>query len=351
MLNPTTPQNRDVTIDILRGLAVFTMVAANAAAEVLAQPHPLWFRFYGSFAAPLFIIISGMMVNFTTKAKGHRLKHFLTRGIVTVILGAIVDLFIWRIYPFMTIDVLYLIGISLPLAYLFMNCNALSRWIIVICIFISTPFIQKFLGYADYPTEVDLFREQTLAVANQFGIFRHWLVDGWFPIFPWLGFSLLGVNLPYLRWRSESYTAIGRTVVFLISVGLLVLGAIIWTAYPGQLLVREGCSELFYPATIGYVISSIGLILILFYIVDWSSSVIIYNPLKALGRSSLVMYVLHLALVVYIICPIWSEEDFQTFWLVYVLLILLLISTAYALSLSKTRWRDRPYMIRILLGG
>ena len=50
---------RDKTIDILRGLAIFTMIAANISPYVLIEPHPFWFRLYGSFAAPLFILISG----------------------------------------------------------------------------------------------------------------------------------------------------------------------------------------------------------------------------------------------------------------------------------------------------
>ena len=47
--------DRDIAIDIVRGLAIFTMVAANMAAYVLAEPHPFGLRLYGTFAAPLFL--------------------------------------------------------------------------------------------------------------------------------------------------------------------------------------------------------------------------------------------------------------------------------------------------------
>jgi len=44
----------------LRGIAIFTMVAANLSAPLL---HPddktLPFRLYGTFAAPLFILLAG----------------------------------------------------------------------------------------------------------------------------------------------------------------------------------------------------------------------------------------------------------------------------------------------------
>ncbi len=87
-------QSRDTTIDTLRGLAIFTMVAANMAPGVLAEPHPFWFRIYGTFAAPLFILISGMMVTLTSKTKDHTLKYFFVRGVIIMIVGALIDVLI-----------------------------------------------------------------------------------------------------------------------------------------------------------------------------------------------------------------------------------------------------------------
>lgn len=342
---------RDASVDILRGLAIFTMVAANMSPYVLAEPHPLWFRLYGTFAAPLFIVLAGMMVAFTTQTKAHDLKYYLIRGVLIVTVGALIDVLIWKIYPFMTVDVLYLIGISLPLAYLFLRLNTRSQCVIIISIFLVTPILQMILGYTDYPTEFYLTGEQTTVVENQTNIFNHWMVDGWFPIFPWLGFSLLGVTLANLRWKYKSHTVFGKNTIFLIGIGMLAFGSIIWWLYPGELLTRAGYSELFYPPTIGYVMSAIGLIVILFYMVDKWSSVIVYKPLQALGESSLFMYILHLALIAYVIAPIWSEEIFQTFLLIYIILSFFLILIAYGLRVLKTKWSRRPFIIRFFLGG
>ena len=71
---------RDIAIDILRGLAIFTMVAANMAGSMLIEPHPLAFRFYGSFAAPMFILITGMMTVSTSRGKKHGPGYYLIRG-------------------------------------------------------------------------------------------------------------------------------------------------------------------------------------------------------------------------------------------------------------------------------
>jgi len=318
------------------------------AGPALAEPHPFGLRLYGSFAAPLFILISGMMVFFTAKTKGHGLKYFLSRGLMIITVGAFIDVLIWRIYPFTTVDVLYLIGISLPLAYLFLRLNNLSRWVIMIFIFLATPALQKVLGYTDYPTEFSLMGELTIVIGNQTNIINHWIVDGWFPIFPWLGFSFLGVNLANLRWDTVNF---GKKFFSLIGICTMAFGSIIWWLYPGKLLTRAGYSELFYPPAFGYLISAIGLIIILFSIVDRKPSVIAYKPLQVLGESALFMYVLHLTLIEYVIVPTWQDEKLQTFLLIYIVLSSLLILVAYGLRALKTKWKNRPFLIKFLLGS
>ncbi len=349
-MNTEKGRNRDSTIDILRGVAIFTMVAANMAPTVLVSPHPLLFRFYGSFAAPLFILVSGMMVVFTAQTKGHGLRYFLLRGAMIVTMGALIDVLIWRIIPFTTVDVLYLIGISLPLAYLFSRLGTLHRWIIVIFIFLATPLLQTYFGYTDYPTEFFLSGQPTIIIANQTGILNHWLIDGWFPIFPWLGFSLLGVNIAALRWN-KLHSNLGKNNISLIGLGILAFGAILWWLHPGSLLTRAGYSELFYPPTIGYIVTAIGIIVILFSIVDRNPSLLAYKPLQLLGESALFMYILHLVLIEYVIAQIEPPQIFQFYLLTYIILSSFLISIAYGLKILKSRWKEKPFIIRFLLGG
>lgn len=75
-------RSRDESIDILRGLAILTMIAANTAGILLRPPHPLALRLYGTFAAPLFIAISGAMVFKSAQDKPDRtFLYFLKRGL------------------------------------------------------------------------------------------------------------------------------------------------------------------------------------------------------------------------------------------------------------------------------
>src|SRR3954467_8108237 len=106
-------QKRDNTIDILRGMAIFAMIAANMAAHNLAEPHPFIFRLYGSFAAPTFILLAGMMVSYTAILKKHYFKYYLIRGLGILLVASLIDYFLWDTIPFSTFDVLYIIGLSL----------------------------------------------------------------------------------------------------------------------------------------------------------------------------------------------------------------------------------------------
>lgn len=337
---------RDKTIDILRGLAIFTMIAANISPYVLVEPHPFWFRLYGSFAAPLFILISGMMVALTTQTKSHDFKYYLVRGILILVVGALIDVLVWNLLPFTTVDVLYLIGISLPIAYLFQRLNKSSQWLIVIIIFLATPVLQNIFGYSDYPSEFFLSGKPTIIIENQTPILNHWFVDGWFPIFPWLGLSFFGVILANLRLK---YKIFGKNFI-LSGFCLLIIGIVIWYLYPGKLLTRAGFGELFYPVTIGYITTTIGLIIILFSIVDYKNDIIAYSPLQALGESSLFMYIIHLVLGRFIIIPLWSKETMLSFLFIYLGLSIFLILIAYGLRILKSNWKDRPFIIQFLLG-
>jgi uncharacterized membrane protein len=342
--------DRDPTIDTLRGLAILTMVSANLAAVVLIEPHPLWLRGYGSFAAPLFVLISGMMVALTARTKGYDHIHFLARGGVIIAVAAFVDVVIWHIYPFTSVDVLYLIAISTPLAYLFYRLKDRSQWMIMGIIILGTPVLQKALGYAAYPTEIS-FGEPfiPLATSDWRDILQHWLTDGWFPIFPWLAFSLTGVLFANLRYGVGTLPIFQTRAAPILGGAVLLIGILIWSAYPGRSLVRDGYSELFYPPTLGFALTAVGLILVLFWMVDrWPGAH--WGPLTTIGQSALFIYVLHLGLIEFLISSWWGEVSIDLFLALYVSLSLVLILIAYGLRLAKARREIRPFLLRVLLG-
>ncbi|HAJ57606.1 MAG TPA: hypothetical protein DCL35_07560 [Candidatus Omnitrophica bacterium] len=341
--------DRDHVIDVLRGLAIFTMVAANMAASVLAPPHPFWFRLYGSFAAPLFIFISGMMIAIVAAKRAHGLKYYFARGVMVILCGVFVDVFIWRIYPFMSVDVLYLIGLSLPFAYLFMRFKGLSAWAAVVLVFLAAPLLRNTLGYTAYPLEIRFMEGPANIVENAAAVAKHWVIDGWFPVFPWIGFSLLGVIAADLRGRSGN--SFGKAGILFFGLAVLALGVIIWRFFPAAHMVRKGYSELFYPADTGYSVAAIGLIIVLFSAVDLKASLLAFKPLQALGESALFMYIFHLLLIRYCISPTWHGQGIEAFWAIYVILSFVLVLIAYELKAVKVKWKNKPFVVQFLLGG
>lgn len=313
---------RDITVDVLRGLAILMMVCGNLPTVLSVEPYPLWLVLCNAWAAPLFITISGMMVVFTAKTKGHGLKYFSFRGTMLIIVGLLIELFILGSYPFTFFQILYLIGVSLPIAYLFSRLKGLPRWVIVVIFFLSHPFLQETLKHVNH-------------------IVHRFIVDGWFPIFPWLGFSLLGANLAYLRWEFNSHGAVRKNFNFLIGASVLTVGVVFWAF----------TFHCFSWPSIGYVISAIGVILVLFPLIDCKPSLILYKPMQVLGEAPLFMYVLHLCLLYYVIAPTWSKINLEIFLSIFLIISLFMVLLAYGLRVLKSRWKSRPFIIRFLFGS
>lgn len=340
--------NRDISVDILRGIAIIIMIAAHAAAGALVEPHPFWFRVYSSFAAPIFILLAGMMVAYTANLKGYKIMHFITKALMLLAVGILIDVLIWQIYPCTTVDVLYPIAVSLPLVYLAGKLKTSWQIAIIATIFLLTPILQHLLGYTDYPIEIYLSGELADEVANQTNILNHWLIDGWFPLFPWLGFSLLGQVFFKLRKRLESFAdkklLFGGGIIFIV-------GCISWAFFPGKFLSRAGYSELFYPPTIGYILTAIGVVTILFYLIDLKPGLAVYKPLQVVGESSLFFYVLHFIIIEYVLIPLELDNTLGMFLMSYAVFSAFIILAAYGLRNLKTRFKMKNPVVKFIIGG
>ncbi len=336
---------RDETIDTLRGLAIVLMVMGNLQ-PVLQSPHPFWLRCYGSFAAPIFIILAGMMVGLTLLNKKPNFNYYLKRGLALMIVGALIDIIIWNIIPFATIDVLYLIGLAIPLSY---GIYYLKKWqniAVIIGIFLVTILLQDLIGYSAYPdAEKYLSAFSTIDLGWFFLVLKHWLIDGWFPMFPWLGYAFLGILVSRLRWELNYQKQFLYWGLFLLSLGLS-----LWVYYPGNLYDREGYSELFYPPVIGFNLLSLGLFLCLLFIVDKTKNIQFYKYFQLLGECSLFMYIFHSIILGMIIFKIWEDISLYLTLLIYIVLIIALIGIGFLIRRYKQHHQLSP-LIKFLLGS
>jgi uncharacterized membrane protein len=344
---------RDIPVDVLRGLAITIMVGANLIPALLAPPAPFWLRLVSSVAAPQFIFLSGMMVALSCRLRHHTLSYFLLRGGFVIGIAALIELFILGSVPFIDTDVLYLIGISLPLAYVFLSLGQRERLGILIALVVAAPLLRVWFGYSPLPLTiplVSLMNGGTLP--GIFAILAQWLIDGWFPIFPWLAVSLLGAQAGVFRWQDGQVRSFAQRKLALPAGSVLVIGAVFWSLFPGPLFTRMGYVELFYPPTTGFLLFMTGLIACCFIIADslpvsWR----IFDPVRALGECSLAIYILHIIIIELFIVPLDIRVPLLSFLAGYLLLIAGMIAIAYLLRYARLKVRPRSFMVRALAGG
>jgi len=306
---------REPSLDILRGLAIFIMIGANMAAYLLKEPHPYAFRFYGSLAAPLFIFIFGMMVPLAARLKVCGFPHFLKRGLFILACGALIDFLVWGLMPFVGWDVLYLIGVSIPLVFLASRIPAPFRWMLALASALVLPGVfQSVFGYHAVPEEYPL--REGLKSFSLGTAFRQWALDGWFPFFPWFGIALAGANFESLRSRySGSKVFLQKTA----GAGLVLAaaGAFAWYFFPGDSYTRGGYSELFYPAFPGFVLAALGLTLLLFAAVSSLQALRLLKPFALLGKHSLFVYVFHTLLIAWVLVSTIPAQGMGLFLAIY----------------------------------
>jgi uncharacterized membrane protein len=297
----STHAKRLPAVDALRGAAMVSMLAANLAGPCLAQPHPLWLRVFGSFAAPAFVFLAGMM---TSLGRGATLGRLLARSALLLVLAVAIDALCWGITPFETFDVLYLLAVALPLSGLCQRLSLGLHALLALAILAVAPWLRARLGYG--PSLPD-------SVAYPWPIWRRLLVDGWFPIFPWLGVALAGG----LAGRLDVLKERMRPWLTLLGAGCVALGAAGWVLAPPQLVTRGGYSELFYPPSAQYLAIALGTVLLALSVLERLARRYALGWLVVLGRASLLLYVAHVALIALVLDEVFRDRALPAFLTLY----------------------------------
>jgi uncharacterized membrane protein len=344
---------RDRSVDLLRGLAIAIMVAANLIPFLLVPPAPFWLRVIASVAAPLFIFLSGMMVALSFCLKKHTFSYFLLRGGFVVLLGALLDLLARGAVPFLDFDVLYLIGISLPLAYLFLHLDLPKRMLVFLSIIVMTPLAQVFFGYSGLPLSVPIIpvlTGSTLPAASE--VIRQVLIEGWFPVFPWLAVALLGAHAGTFRWQENSIRSFADRELAILGGGALTTGALFWYLLPGPALTPYGYVELFYPPTTEFLLFITGLIFCLFIAADWLVTTRhTFRALQVLGQCSLAIYVVHTLIIELLIQPLQLQVSLPFYLAGALIFIAAMVVLACMIRSLRLRLDHPPFIIRVLIGG
>lgn len=315
---------RDAGIDRLRGLSVLLMLAANLAP--ITVPSPRWFvyRVVSSFCAPTFVLLFGVMVG------KHRpqLPDLAVRAATLLGVAALIDVAIWGVRPFFYCDILYLVGLGLPFVALCCRLPMALHAACALAVVTCSSWLRLTLASSDLPQPVE-----------------NALFLGWFPVFPWLGWALFGAALG--RY-SVTNPLSPRTLVG-VAAALVTTGLAVAFTFRETLRERGGYAELFYPATYGVLASLVGLSLAAWPLLQRFPTNPFTRFLEAFGRRSLVVYIVHIALLGRLIHPL--VEAPSQLATALGLAGLFIAAWASVTALDRLRWRPTHPVLKTILGG
>lgn len=324
------------------------MVQGNVGGATYRGPMTLGldaYAYIASFVPALFITAAGAVVTYTARLKGYGFRHYLARMAALLLAAAVIDLVAWRMFPFVGMDVLYLIGASLPVAYAFSRLDAAVRWTLMSAVFLVTPFLQDALGYSANVFNVSLFEVPPSPIPYRM-IVGQWILDGWFPLFPWIGYAMFGVNLGMLRWGTDGIRSFAARRVVGAGLALVAIGVVLWLRYDGPLYARAGLPEKIYPPTLAYLFTAAGEIVLLLALFDWKPAARVYDPLLACSESALFAYFFHH----FFLGMLPQVSRLAVEWLILAASVTAVIAAAYVLRSVRRRWVKRPAFVRYVLG-
>jgi len=345
-------------IDVLRGIAILLMIPANFA-PYLAEPHAVWYRIAGSFAAPMFITLSAGMV---ALQRGKRsFGYYAKRGGCVILIGALIDWLLTGILPFTSFDVLYVIGFSLPLAYLVRNWRVRRLWLMTAAIFLATVLLQRTVGYHESVYQIYFGDLEWPEIGR---LLQSLFVDGWFPLFPWIGFAFLGVGLFRIAIIDVSHKIVLRKLAPL-GLALAAIGCgLVFIEIPGiesfasgyVLETRNGYSDIFYPATLGYLTLAAGVVLMVAALLQRVPERPATQLLAYLGQYSMLIYVLHslwAAIVIRGTLGLYDLEEMESgyvFTAVTIASMAVFVLACRLIGLLKTIYTPRWLPLQVIIG-
>ncbi|MEX0917006.1 MAG: heparan-alpha-glucosaminide N-acetyltransferase domain-containing protein [Candidatus Paceibacterota bacterium] len=343
--------NRDATVDILRGFAIAVMIGVHVYEYLFYNPYAIsLFSFYYPHIAYLFLFITGAMVALSAFKKNRTFSHYLKRGVAILLMAVFLDVAVYQIQPFITFDILYVIGFSMPLAFLFLYLPRFIQLSLVLFIFLATPI---FYGMFGYPTETSLLliEKSGFQDIGLIGVLKNAFFTGWFPLFPWLGFVLLGAIFGDLRWRCKHFLCQSNRALLFLGMLLMAVGSV-----PLYFAFLKGSGFTLFPGILGYVgfvVFATGFSATLFSIVQHTWRTFVgYQPFAWLGKVALLTYIGHLALLEVISFYVWRELGALQTVVGYTLLVATFVLLAYAVYRMKIQidWKRKHWALHFLFG-
>lgn len=176
-------------IDLLRTVAIVLMVTVHFL-ENLAGVN--WAP--AGFGAPLFGFLVGVSYRLWLQGQIARdvsdaaiTRSTLRRGAMIFLLGLAFNVVVWLPEDAFNWDVLTLIGTALVVLGLIRDTPAFVPLTLALTLFVAGPVLRSYTGYEEYWAQPYYDYDWTVA-----DIALGYLVNGYFPVVPWLLFPMVG---------------------------------------------------------------------------------------------------------------------------------------------------------------
>ena len=342
-------QERNIWIDFIRSIAIIIMIIANSAAVIGNTEYSYFFRVICSLAAPLFVLLSG--ISFSVSSKYPSTSHSKTRSALYLLLTAsCIDLFIWQSPPFYTFDVLYIIAFG-SFLNIFLKHKTLLYFLSFITVSIGLAvYLQVVLPYRFDNQEISLQNILQVNIIDYIiSSIRYMFVDGWFPIFPWICLPIIGtliVKYQPIFQSNKLYVYIFSLITFFVSIyGLSTSSTIV--------PFRNGYVELFYPASfLIFMLVCSGALLFFTSTFSYKISNTFINYFSMIGKYSLFIYILHIAIIHFVLDVYFNSLNALSFSIVMVIFTVSLYVIIAMLELTKARHiiQRLPFSISKIIG-
>ncbi len=289
------------SIDILRTAAIFVMVLVHFGENLSGYTPPI-----AGLGAPIFAFLSGVSYVLWVqgqqrkcRSEGEISKVSVRRGLFVFFLGFAFNVFVWFPDDTFNWDVLTFIGAALLLLNLARHVPLPILVLMAICSVLVSPILRVMADYDAY--WVEGYYEGDLTLSD---VLIGFLSTGYFPIFPWIAYSLAGFVTATVVFResSDSLRLSGRAVrVGFVLIATSAVALLVRPYLPEVLSQRVLGGWTMFPSTIEYVCATLGMALALFGLghrwVDLNPSLERYRGAlevtKTFSQYSLTIYVLH----------------------------------------------------------
>lgn len=281
----------------------------------------------GNISAPLFTFLVGMCLYFSFRRQEKAgipssavRARTIKRAAFIFLFGLAFAVFIWGPIYIFDWDILTLSGFSIALLYFLRKLSPKTLVLIAVFVVLLSPVLRYLADYYSYWYAYEYYYGFTLK-----DILTGFLSNGYFPVFPWIGFPLIGFATAkaFLSAHSISIRKLLGVAGILIAFSLMGTwtGAYVDGLMPAYRYVGWYLSGYsFYPASTTFFAMTLGIALLMFTILSMVLDLKTRSPSKSpywmgffrrYSRFVLTTYVAHHMAVCYplYIAGLWLHSD------------------------------------------